>query len=168
MKSNQEFPKQKGPVEIMVSIPMLRGWSGSPMSLQLDFSNQGLVPALGVLSSGFSPPHQPSAPAAPLAYHTKVNISFGFQEHTCIPKAPLPQTHRARTHSCDAKTHPTATPGVSGLMSDQSLGSGSLDQNPSQAAHCVTLRTCLDLQGRGQVRFICMPGHAYDLVMSIY
>lgn len=67
-----------------------------------------------------------------------------------VAKAHLSSTHQARALSSVSRTHLPHTPGVLSLVSDQGLGSGSLEQNPSSATHCVTLSTSLDLQGRSQ------------------
>lgn len=123
------------------------------MSLLLDFSGQSLASALGVFKRILLP--MTSAPAASLAFSTKAKASFHlhqyYQEATGIAIVHLSPTHNARAHSSVSRTHLPHTPGVLTLVSDQGLGSGSLEQNPSSGTHCVTLNTSLDLQGRNQI-----------------
>lgn len=89
MKSSQELANHKVVVEVLVFIPLLKGYSESFISLWLDFSGQGFVPALGgalqkVLPSlpHFSPSCFSCSPAR--------DTSFGFHEHYLHPQNSTP------------------------------------------------------------------------------
>lgn len=99
----QNSPTKRDQLEVVVSIPLLKGCSGSFISLWLNFSS---VPALGVLSRGFLPPHQTSAPDASLAHQQEI-LPLVSMNTTCTPKAHLPQTQRVRAHSKDAQNSAT-------------------------------------------------------------
>lgn len=122
MKSNQEFPNQKGPVEVTVSISLLRGWSRSlspvpPNRLQRSGPSSGGV-LQWVLSS--PPAFRPSCfSCSPAGEPILPLVSMST---TCIPKAHLSETHQPHTWYIKGP------------------GSGSPDQNPAgQRARSVTL-----------------------------